>query len=39
MKKSAMLFVLAGGLMAGYGLQLWPILQDMSQLGSAAGRC
>jgi type IV secretion system protein VirD4 len=20
------------GLMAGYGLQLWPILQDMSQL-------
>jgi type IV secretion system protein VirD4 len=22
----------AMGLMAGYGIQLWPILQDMSQL-------
>ena len=25
------------GLMAGYGLQLWPILQDMSQLNDLYG--
>ena len=25
------------GLMAGYGLQLWPILQDMSQLKDLSG--
>jgi type IV secretory pathway TraG/TraD family ATPase VirD4 len=25
------------GLMAGYGLQLWPILQDMSQLRDLYG--
>ncbi len=25
------------GLMAGYGLQLWPILQDMSQLKDLYG--
>jgi type IV secretion system protein VirD4 len=28
----------AFGLMAGYGLQLWPILQDMHQLWSAYGK-
>ena len=28
----------AMGLMAGYGLQLWPILQDLSQLESLYGR-
>ena len=27
----------AMGLMAGYGLQLWPILQDMSQLRDLYG--
>ncbi|WP_336886657.1 TraM recognition domain-containing protein [Loktanella sp. M215] len=27
----------AMGLMAGYGLQLWPILQDMSQLKDLYG--
>jgi type IV secretion system protein VirD4 len=26
------------GLMAGYGVQLWPILQDLNQLKSAYGR-
>lgn len=26
------------GLMAGYGLQLWPILQDMSQLNALYGK-
>jgi type IV secretion system protein VirD4 len=26
------------GLMAGYGLQLWPILQDMSQLNDLYGK-
>lgn len=25
------------GLMAGYGIQLWPILQDMSQLKDLYG--
>lgn len=28
----------AMGLMAGYGLQLWPILQDMSQLNDLYGK-
>jgi type IV secretion system protein VirD4 len=28
----------AMGLMAGYGLQLWPILQDMSQLNALYGK-
>lgn len=28
----------AMGLMAGYGLQLWPILQDMSQLNALYGQ-
>lgn len=28
----------AMGLMAGYGLQLWPILQDMSQLNELYGK-
>jgi type IV secretion system protein VirD4 len=28
----------AFGLMAGYGLQLWPILQDMHQLWGAYGK-
>jgi type IV secretion system protein VirD4 len=28
----------AMGLMAGYGLQLWPILQDLSQLEALYGR-
>lgn len=29
----------AFGLMAGYGVQLWPILQDMHQLWGAYGEC
>lgn len=29
----------AFGLMAGYGLQLWPILQDLHQLRSLYGQC